>query len=212
MRSNHHHGVGSGRVVLALVLVGAFGLELAAPRGVRASTTAEIVELANCYNVCTQDYEICNAGCCGRFFCSSKCIGGCSQNVKSCRGGCTLFCSTCNPDGAFFPTAAIARGGRIIRVGGPFICPNGATTDLDVTLTQTATGAVAKGQARVACADGETTFAAAASTVGDTAFLSGPPVTACGAAQVRSGGLVLESFQWCRDITLLPEGVQLEDD
>jgi hypothetical protein len=92
------------------------------------------------------------------------------------------------------------------------VCPAGATTDLGVTLTQTVTGAVAVGQGRVACAEGETTFAIDAKTVGATEFLSGPPVTACGAAQVRSGGLVLESFQWCRDITLVPEGLQLEDD
>src|SRR5688572_30561613 len=103
--------------------------------GAHALTKAElavVIELQNCSSDCTVQLRTCNSGCCGLIFCRNSCIGTCDTNFDTCLHGCALTCSTCDPDGAFFDTATLAPNRRTISVGGPLVCPPGATAELDV--------------------------------------------------------------------------------
>jgi hypothetical protein len=190
----------------------AIGLVSAAPPGAHAAKIVDIiVEQNNCLAECSQDTKACTTACCSRLLCRSSCVDACNSNLNICNADCSTFCSTCSPDSAFFDTATISGDGRLVNVGGPLVCPESATADLDVTLTQKGTGAVATGHVRAQCPPSETTFAVAVQTTGSTSFLPLSKVQACGTAWIHGANLSLDSFQWCREITLVPAGFQLEE-
>jgi hypothetical protein len=89
-------------------------------------------------------------------------------------------------------------------------CPEGAKAKISVTLTQLS-GAIAQGETRVVCPAGETSFTVRAVVDGKPRFQAPSTATACAVAQIRFGGQDLQALQWCRDITLLPDGVELEE-
>ena len=188
------------------------GCVLLASGNGQALTTAEIQqELDNCYDGCLRTFVACNPPCCGKIFCSKNCLIACFQNLDACNGGCRVFCSTCDPDGAFFDTATLDAHGRTIHTGGPLTCVEGATADIGVTITQGAGGAVATGRVHVKCPPQPTTFTVTVKTKGPASFPAFGTVKACGRASIHGAKRHLDSFQWCRDITLLPEGVQLQE-
>jgi len=177
--------------------------------GATCAATSADAFLRDCYDTCLVTYTSCVPKCCGLIFCSKKCVTACDGELTGCDGGCRIGCPTCNPDGAFFDTATIGRDGRTLRVSGPLVCPAGGTADIDVTVTQGAGGAIATGHTRVACPDHETTFTVDAKTTATAAFVPVSTAQACGTTRIHSAAEDVDSFQWCRDITLLPEGVQL---
>ncbi len=194
----------SGIVSLACVF-------FASGRAQAATSKAVADELSTCYDGCLRGYVSCTPTCCGILFCRKDCVIGCFQQLDGCDADCRAFCSTCDPDGAFDDTATIARDGRTVRIGGPLRCAEGATADIDVTITQGAGGAVATGHARVSCPDHDTSFTLDARTTAQAAFVPASTVHACGTARIHAAAVDVDSFQWCRDVTLLPQGVDLDE-
>jgi hypothetical protein len=168
----------------------------------RASFTKPIDTL-NCKLDCTSTHAECSASCCGIIFCGKRCLNGCQISLE----GCNEACDT--SDGAFFETAVLAHGGRRLRLGGPFVCPEGAQAEIAVTLTQG--GAVASGQTTLRCPAGETAFSVDAHAIGNATFQPASAVRACAVARTQTVGQGISAFQWCRDVTPLPDGVQLEE-
>jgi hypothetical protein len=193
----------ASRVGILLVVLGS--VVCGAGRTVEAATSKPITGTITCVDTCSQNRVSCNAGCCFLFICKKSCVQDCGVAEVTCLDGCL------DSSGAFFDTAVVADDGRAIHVGGPFACPKGATADVSVTLTQDGTGAVASGTTRLRCPDGDTAFGIEAHAVGGSRFRPATAAQACAVAQVHALGRSIASFQWCRDVTLLPEGVELEE-
>lgn len=168
-----------------------------------ASRTQTIINQSNCQSECTISLRSCTAGCCGTTTCGKTCVGVCDATYNVCLN----ICGFAAIDGAFFDTATIAPNGRRIRVGGPLSCPEGATADLSFSLSQS-DGAIATGQANVECG-GDTTYTADVHTQGSNSFEPFAATQACGVARIHAANLSLNALQWCRDITVVPEGVEL---
>jgi hypothetical protein len=107
--------------------------------------------------------------------------------------------------------AVLGRNGRSIYISGPLDCPEGGTATIDVTVTHEG-GAIAGGQAKVQCQADTAEFTATLATNGANVFPPLSQVKACGTAQISRRGANASAFQWCRDVTLVPEGVELQDD
>ena len=105
----------------------------------------------------------------------------------------------------------LGRNGRSIYISGPLDCPEGGTATIDVTVTHEG-GAIAGGQAKVQCQADTAEFTATLATNGANVFPPLSQVKACGTAQISRRGANASAFQWCRDVTLVPEGVELQDD
>ncbi len=200
---------------VAAVLVAAAALDLVASGTAHALKTEDVVIAQfNCNVGCDSAQTTCNGGCCilGGRLCSGKCITTCQATADQCKADCASAAIGATSSGAFADTATIARNGRTIAIEGPFVCPQGGTADLEVTLTQD-TGAVAKGTTRFECPAGnETSFALDLNTIGNTRFHGLGAAQACGAARITAPGVTVDAFQWCRDVTVVPEGVDLEAD
>jgi len=201
---------------LAVLLI-ALGLAFAVAENAEALNQVDVLFAQYACNLgCDSQQAACNSGCCilnGRL-CGGRCITGCQTTGDNCKSDCA-FTSIGGvlTTSAFFDTFTIARNGRIIRVGGPVLCPQDATVDLNVTVTQNGVGAVASGATHFTCPRGETTFGFDVSVDGNTPFVPLGAAQACGTARVRAGGgRSLDSFQWCRDVTVVPEGVELQDE
>jgi hypothetical protein len=209
--------IGTKTYAALAVLLMTLGLPFAAVENAEARTQTEILLAQYACNLECDDSQVaCNSGCCilnGRL-CGGRCITSCQGTADTCKSDCALSSlGGALTTSAFFDTVTIAPSGRLIRVGGPFLCPQAATVDLNVTLTQNGVGAVASGATHFTCPRGETTFGFDVSVDGNTTFLPLGTAQACGTARVRAGkGLSLDSFQWCRDVTVVPEGVELQDE
>jgi len=177
----------------------------------QASREEVLVTLTNCNAGCDSTASTCSAGCCGVLFCGKRCIGGCNTQETQCKEGCSLSAIGGTSTSAFFDTAVISRDGRLVRLGGPLFCPESATADIDVTVTQSAGSAAGTGHARLRCPGDETSFTADVNAAGGNAFQAPGTAQACGTAWIHAGTTGLAAFQWCREITLLPENVQLEE-
>ena len=55
------------------------------------------------------------------------------------------------------------------------------------------------------------TFATRAMVLGNTKFQALSPATACGVARIHAGAQGVRALQWCRQVTVLPEGIELEE-
>ena len=201
MRSGRHATSILGVAILLFVLA-----IVTTPTAWAASRTQTLVNQANCQSECTTNLRSCTSGCCGTTTCGKTCLGVCDATYNT----CVNICGFAALDGAFFDTATLSPNGRLIHVGGPLSCPEGATADLHFTLTQ-ADGAVATGQVKVQCPAGDTSYTAVVHTKGKNAFEPFTTTQACGLARIHAANLSLNAFQWCRDITVVPEGIDLED-
>src|SRR5688572_27324081 len=124
-----------------------------------AKTTEEIIaDLGICYNRCSVTSQSCTTGCCGILICRKGCVLDCNSALTGCKKQCENDIVGNELSSAFFDEATLSRNGRIVRVGGPLDCVNGATAEISVTLTQHSTGAVATGQVQEACTEDTTDF------------------------------------------------------
>jgi len=62
---------------------------------------------------------------------------------------------------------------------------------------------------RARCEADEAAFDATVQTIGSATFLPLSKAQACGVARIHAADINLDSFQWCREITLAPETVEL---
>ena len=194
----------------ALLVAGA--LVLVDSQSAEATYSAQVfANYSNCLVGCDSAQTTCNGGCCGFLFCRKGCLSGCQSQETTCQGGCSDSAFGTSSDGAFFDDATVSRNGRTIRLGGPLECPEDVTADIGVTLTQAGNAAVATGQVRVVCAAGEGSFSVDAHAIGAPTFQALGSVHACGTARIQAANHSLDAFQWCRDITIVPEGVELQD-
>jgi hypothetical protein len=179
------------------------------PGPAEAATEAELTELIRCTNGCRSSEGSCSGECCGRIFCKKSCLGSCAQTRIACEEGCYDQVGTAS-SGAFFETASLSGNGRLIQTSGPLQCPEGAIATISVTVSQSP-GIIARGQSRVACPAGEGSFTVRAVARSKTKFHAPSTATACAVAQIRIGARDVDALQWCRDLSVLPGGVELED-
>jgi hypothetical protein len=200
--------IGDG-VSLAARLLFAATVLVGWPGDAHAKKDEVLAARIECVKACLVEEGVCQAGCCGRIFCRKSCLGACFTNEGVCETDCDVRLGG-DPDGAFFDTAASLRGGRVLRLSGPLQCPAGATVDLSVTVTQHA-GPIARGHISRVCPVDEGSFTARAVAIGSSKFQPLSAATACAVARIHTGSQGVNSIQWCRDVTILPPGVELED-
>ena len=135
---------------------------------------------------------------CGWRYLGAYCITADSQlgmlYVETCTG--VVLCIAGVKSG-FAPTASLGPGGHV-QISGHAACVEGAVADLEVTISQRGTGAIAEGATRVACGGDEVPWDVQASTVGRGALSAGP-ATACGLIRITSERDPPDTVQWCRD-------------
>ena len=198
---------------LVVVLLVAIGFGLGVVGDARAYSERQLTQAWSSYTGCVGGCSSSQTGCvnnCGVFF-NKSCVTNCNTTSTNCQNDCWSSSILSDPDSAFDDIALLARNGRSIYISGPLDCPEGATATIDVTVTHE-TGAIADGQAKVQCRADTTEFAARLATSGANAFPPLSQVKACGTAQISRQGANASAFQWCRDVTLVPEGVELPDD
>lgn len=176
--------------------------------GVFGGLTAQCSDAtAQCASECKATATACKSACCSGLLCRKSCLSSCSATETACVGSC----STQPADGAFADAATVTRSGRVLTVSGPFTCPEGALATVDIRVTESTTGALAIGRARVRCTGSETTFTTNVSATAGTKFSEAGTATACGTARIYERGKSLEALQWCREVLLLPDGAQVTD-
>lgn len=191
------------------VFLAAVGLVVGFSEEAHAKKDANLIARIQCANDCLSEESACQAGCCGLFLCRRSCLGTCFTNEGICEADCDIRLGD-DPDGAFFDTVTPEREGHALRVSGPLQCPVGAVAEVRVTVTQNA-GPVAKGHVRVACPAADDAFSVRAVVLGSSRFQPLSTATACGVARIHAGTQGVNAFQWCRDVTVLPQGIQLEE-
>lgn len=199
-----------------VLLLLAIGFSLFVSAEALASKSATIATQFNCNVDCDSTQTTCNKGCCGPFglLCSGTCINSCQTKADACKLSCAnaaIGATSATTD--FFDTATIGPEGRIITLGGPLSCSEGGTADLQVTLTQH-NGAIAKGSTKIQCPNveerAEYSFTLDVRTTGGVNFQVPGTALACGIRRIGAANITLDAWQWCREITILPEGVELQ--
>jgi hypothetical protein len=196
---------------LVAVLLVAIGLDLGVVDHASAYSERQLTQAWDVYTGCVSGCSSSRTGCvnnCGIFF-NKSCLTNCNTTSTNCQNDCWSGSILSDPDSAFDEVALLARNGRSIYISGPLDCPEGGTATIDVTVTHE-TGAIAGGQAKVQCRADTKEFTATLATNGSTAFPPYSEVKACGTAQIARQGANASAFQWCRDVTLVPEGVHVE--
>ncbi len=105
---------------------------------------------------------------------------------------------------AIEPVAIVTDNGRHIIATGPIGCTEGQRAYVQVTVTQRATGAVAKGHTRITCTGDIQQWEVHASTQGKETFQEGP-ATAVALARTTDRGDTDDAHQWLVNITLVGE-------
>jgi len=101
-----------------------------------------------------------------------------------------------------FDSPLILRdAGQHLLINGHGGCAAGQIVTVDLTITQTASLALATGQIQEICT-GDLQFWKADLTADSGRFVPGP-AHACGLATTHLDGVETDSFDWCRDITLV---------
>jgi hypothetical protein len=194
------------------VLLLAVGFSIIAPSNSQAFTEKQLSQMWNnalaCSASCGQGLSQCVGGC-GLFF-HRRCVNDCNGDYNTCYDGCWADTPFVETSSAFDNTATLVGNGRTIRISGPLTCPEGAKATIDVTLTQEG-GAVATGRVKVQCQADTAEFAADLKKTGRNEILPFGAAQACGVAQISRQSENATALQWCREVTVLPEGVQLED-
>jgi hypothetical protein len=195
---------------LTLVLLAAISCGLTVAADAQAYSQRQLTEAWNvyggCVNGCSASFNNCKNNC-GVFF-NKSCVTNCNTTSTNCQNDCWSGSILSDPDGAFDETAVLARNGRSIFISGPLVCPEGSTATIGVTLTHEA-GAIAVGEAKVQCGADTTDFIARLATNGSNVFSPLSQAKACGTAQISRQGSNAAAFQWCRDVILLPEGIEV---
>ncbi len=96
------------------------------------------------------------------------------------------------------PTATLRRDGRKVVVTGPLACTQVERFELQVTVTQDATGAVAEGRTQGVCTEEVQQWAVEA-VVRDGALLEEGAAQACAVATTRLNGEITDTKEWCRE-------------
>ena len=99
------------------------------------------------------------------------------------------------------PIVTLSNKGRHLVVTGPLACDRVQWVDLQVTVTQRDTGAVAEGRVRVLGTPEPRIWTLEASAIGDNAFVAGP-AQAVALATTTFRGTTDDARQWLVDVTL----------
>ena len=91
---------------------------------------------------------------------------------------------------------------RLIVAAGHIACTAGERFEIEVTLTQPSTGALAMGRTEDFCTGERQEWDAIAAARGPVPFAVGP-AQACGTLRTRFRGAITDSFQWCKDVLLV---------
>lgn len=168
--------------------------------------------IEQCTDECNVTAKGCKVRCCvfRDGFCSKSCMRACARTESTCVDGCRDLPGTFIV-GAFAETATVKQEGRLLMVSGPFKCQEGALATVEVRVTESSTGALGGGATRVKCVADEIQFTLPVRVVSGQKFGQVGMATACGTARIQNRGKRLDSFQWCRDVVLLPEGTELRD-
>ena len=102
------------------------------------------------------------------------------------------------------PTARLTDNGRGIVVTGPIQCSEGQPVDLQVTVSQRSTGAVAEGTARITCTPELGQWELRVTTQGNAAFQEGEAIATALARSTQQGNPD-DAHQWLVAITLVRE-------
>ena len=100
------------------------------------------------------------------------------------------------------PLASLKDNGRGVIVTGPIECSESQPTELEVTVTQRQTGAVAQGRARITCTPTSQQWEVRAQTQGNETFQEGPAV-AVAMARSNVGGRADDAQQWLVNVTIV---------
>ena len=102
-----------------------------------------------------------------------------------------------------FETPLILRdAGQTILVNGHGGCEAGQTVAIQVDITQSTTGAHATGETQTICTGDLQFWNTTAMAVDPVRFVPGP-ANACGVATTSSDGVMTDTSEWCRDVTLV---------
>lgn len=96
----------------------------------------------------------------------------------------------------------LSDNGRHIFIEGHGGCAADQMVRVHVTVTQSTTGALARGHTQEFCTGDLQHWTIKAVARGPARFVAGP-AEACGVARTRFRGKRTDTFQWCRDITLV---------
>ena len=99
------------------------------------------------------------------------------------------------------PAAVLAENDRHLSVSGPIACTQGQHADIEVTITQRQTGAVAFGRTRVLCTGYIQHWEARAKSHGKNTFQVGQ-ATAVAMATTSTRGTTDDAHQWLVNITV----------
>ncbi len=102
----------------------------------------------------------------------------------------------------FTSTLILKPNHRVILAGGHVGCTASETFNIEATITQESTGAVAVGYTQGFCTGERQIWDAIAPARGPAQFEVGPAL-ACGLLRTRLRGQVTDSFQWCKNVTLV---------
>ncbi len=102
------------------------------------------------------------------------------------------------------PIVTLSSNNRQVLVTGPIVCTQGELLSLSVILTQRTTGAIAAGNLQTSCTGDIERWEINAHTQGAATFEEGPAV-ASAQATTRDNGVITDSVQWSRNVTVVKE-------
>ena len=100
-------------------------------------------------------------------------------------------------ESGFDTTGRVSPSGASLRIAGPVRCTKGGRVRIDVTVTQRATGAVARGTWTGRCTGASRRWTITAARAVTGRFETGS-VTACAAAAAANSKRATDATQWCR--------------
>jgi hypothetical protein len=101
----------------------------------------------------------------------------------------------------FDPTARATPSGATVRIAGPVECTKGGRARIDVTITQRASGALARGTWTGRCRGSVQRWTVRSARALTGRFVAGQ-VTGCAAAAVADAERATDALQWCKVVTL----------
>jgi hypothetical protein len=196
-------------------LVALCAVLLGAPGYARAAFNADLY--IACTDACSVLRDLCSSDCVERNCLISKlsicagdaitiCLSTCSSRASACRSNCYVASSDVDA------VARLADSGRRLIVTGPLQCDEGLEVrDLHVSVIQTGVGATAEGRGRLTCTGGGQSWSVDAVLHGPGQLRPFDVAEVCAVADFGQPGLEVEVKRWCRQVTVLPAGVELED-
>jgi len=125
----------------------------------------------------------------------NACNNTCFAGFSSCAGGCASLTSDIDP------VATLSGSGHEITVSGPLDCDDDLEFDVEVTVTQRTSGALAKGRGRFACTAAQWKLVAPLRRRGSEPFQLGA-AKVCALGEFRDRRRVFDAHQWCSDVLL----------